>query len=265
MLKRTTRIAASLYLVLIFAVVSLFTIIFYRNDRQRMERISRNTAMFSPVLLWIMGLKYRVVEHGTKLASQDRPLIVANHVSYLDVFILAALRPTLFISSVELSRTPFLGSMSRLGGTVFVERRKNTGLRTEIQKVASILDDGFAVALFPEARTSDGSAMLPFKGALFEAAVKAKARVIPVCIRYESLDGKPLTAENRDRIVYYGGVRFFPHILRLFRHHEIQARVDVFESLGGDKSRKDLARESYGIINKCFTGQMEECRAGARR
>lgn len=247
------KILASIYLVLIFTIISLFTLIFFRDSRSRLERISKNTAMFSPILLWIMGIRINIKDHDRGRFLGDKTLIVANHISYVDVFILSAVRPMLFISSVELSKQIFIGHVSRLGGTLFVERRKNTTLRQEIEKISSVLSDGFVVSLFPEARTSDGKGVLPFKSALFEAAVKSKTDVTPVCIKYPYIDGQPFSMNNKDLIVYHGGVKFFPHIINLFRYHDIQAEVEIFPRISTKgKTRKEIVSKSYKLIEHSY-------------
>ncbi|MFO7728744.1 MAG: lysophospholipid acyltransferase family protein [Desulfonatronovibrio sp.] len=234
-------------------MVSIFTLIFFRDKKKRLERISRNTALFSPLLLKIMGISFRVRDYTSGAGLAGKSLVVANHVSYLDVFMLAAIRPMLFISSVELSRQFFVGQVSRLGGTVFVERRKNKNLREEINNIASVLDHGFTLVLFPEATTSDGSALLPFKPSLFEAAIKSGAEVVPVCIRYLKVDGQPISAVNKDRVIFHGGVRLIPHIIRLFRHHHVEVEVSVFDRIPArGRNRKELVRLTHQIISACY-------------
>lgn len=258
MLRFLFKLLASIYLVIIFAVISLLTMIFYRNKRDRLERISRNTALFSPILLRIMGVKFRVMDHTRGKGLAGRSFVVANHVSYVDVFILAAIRPMLFISSVELSNTLFVGHVSKLGGTVFVERRKYRNLRQEIGNIASVLDQGFIVVLFPEAGTSDGTALLPFRPSLFEAAIQSDSDIVPVCIRYLKIDGQNLSFLNKDHIVFHGGVKFVPHIIQLFRHHDIEAEINIFDRISTrGKSRKELVGKAYKLIFDCYPGIMK--------
>ena len=247
------KLLASIYLVIIFTVVSLMTLILFRDKKARLERISRNTALFSPLLLKIMGVKFKTVDHSHGKALDGQCLVVANHISYVDVFILAAIRPMLFISSVELSQKFFVGHISKLGGTLFVERRKNRSLREEIASIASVLDYGFAVALFPESTTSNGLEMLPFRPSLFESAIKSRADITPVCIRYLKVDGEDLNMRNKDYVVFHGGVNFAIHIMRLFRHQNIEAEICIFNRIDtAGKTRKELVRMTYNTIESCY-------------
>lgn len=253
MIRFLIKLFASIYLVIIFTVISVLTLVFFRGKKDRLERISRNTALFSPILLKLMGVSFKVKDHTLGKAFSGKSLVVANHVSYVDVFVLAAIRPMLFISSVELSGKLFVGHVSRLGGTVFVERRKYRNLRQEIQSIASVLEHGFAVVLFPEAGTSDGTALLPFRPSLFESAISSEADIVPVCIRYTKIDGRPVSMMNKDHIVFHGGVKFIPHIIQLFRHHDIEVEVSIFDRISTkDKSRKQLVRQTRGLIEDCY-------------
>ncbi|WP_028575119.1 lysophospholipid acyltransferase family protein [Desulfonatronovibrio hydrogenovorans] len=252
------KILASLYLVVIFFIVSMLTLIFYPKGEKRYARITKNTALFSPILLWIMGVKFRVRDFSQGDGLAGSGLLVANHVSYVDVFVLAAVRPMLFISSVELSRKFFVGHVSKLGGTVFVERRSYSFLRKEIGKVADIIKLGFLIALFPEARTSDGTGVLQFRPALFEAAVKSGADVIPVCLNYLKINGQSLSRENKDQVFFHGGVKFLPHIIRLFNNHDIEVEVSIFNRLPAKSgNRKELVRQSYQMIRDCYSQSMK--------
>ncbi|MCA1742587.1 MAG: hypothetical protein LC631_01345, partial [Desulfovibrionales bacterium] len=73
------KILASIYLIIIFTIISLFTLVFFRDTRARLERISKNTAMFSPILLWIMGIRINIKDHDQGRFLGDKTLIVANH------------------------------------------------------------------------------------------------------------------------------------------------------------------------------------------
>lgn len=241
-----------LALALIFLYVSSSAAIIMSSfySRRRRQRLVRNAAFFSRLALKALGVHLRVRNRGRLCKRKAGRLVVANHVSSIDILILASLKPSVFITSVELGNTPLAGIIARLGGSIFVERRRITGLRREISEIAGALKDGFTVALFPEGTTSDGEGVRPFKNSLFEAAVKTGALVIPVCITYKMIDGRQLTPYNRDRIFYYGRMNFLIHAMRLLTVRRIDAEVQILEPLkpkmGG--SRKDLSVMSHRKI-----------------
>ncbi len=101
------------------------------------------------------------------------------------------------------------------------------------------------VALFPEAQATDGTDVVPFKSAVFEAAVLANRPVIPVSIRYH--DG------NRPTIAHYGN-SFFAHIIRLLKNPRLQATVMVLQKIPAGPNRQTLATQSYRVIRDKVIG-----------
>jgi len=160
---------------------------------------------------------FRVKPAINKLSSSIKPgsLIVANHVSTIDMPLIASETKTVFVTSMEVRNSPLTGLISMIAGAIFVDRKSIKTLRNDISKIAKLLKAGINVTVFPEATSSNGSTVLPFKAALFEAARIAKAPVQPVAIKYE--DGSA--------VGYYGEMSFITHILRLFIHKNIIVQV----------------------------------------
>jgi 1-acyl-sn-glycerol-3-phosphate acyltransferase len=178
--------------------------------------------------------------------------MVSNHLSYIDVLVVSALAPSIFITSVELKNTALLGTLARLSGSIFVERRSPSGLKREIADIALALGQGLTIALFPEGTTSNGDRVHPFKNSLFDAAVRTRADIIPICFRYNRLNNERLTPENRDLVFYYGGVTFLKHFLRLLSLKSVDVEVLPLKAIKVHhlQSRKDLAAETYEAISK---------------
>ncbi|WP_291322011.1 lysophospholipid acyltransferase family protein [Desulfonatronospira sp.] len=257
-IRWTFRVFTSLSLAGVYAVLSCSIWVLFRNPLSRLNWYSRNANYLTPLMLKLMGVNVHLRDHTKGQGITPGTLVVANHLSYKDIFILSSLRPMLFISSVELSRTFFLGRMARFGGTVFVERRSPAQLHREIKSISDLLKQDFVVTLFPEAGTSDGEGLLPFKSALFQAAIEAGTRVQPVCIRYTQLDGRPVTQKQRRRVVWHRTL-FIMHILKLFFHCRIQAEVDIFSPLPAKpNSRKELVRHSFELIRDCYRQALQK-------
>ncbi len=112
-------------------------------------------------------------------------LVVANHVGYLDILALGAAVPGAFLAKAEIAGWPFLGTLARWGGTVFVDRDRPRGSRPLVQTLAARLGARDRVLLFPEAGVSpDGVGVGEFRPMLFEAAVAAGCPVTPVALCY---------------------------------------------------------------------------------
>src|SRR5690606_25499972 len=174
-------------------------------------------------------------------------LIVSNHMSYLDVIILFAYYPSLFITSVEIKNTFLLGRICKLAGCFFVERRrayrsmetKNLELQDMKQKFAQ----GFNVFLFPEGTSSDGSGILPFKGTFFQLAVDTETKVQPMCLKY--------TGSNAHIPPWYGDMTFPDHLFKLCLQREINAKLIILDEVEGNE-KMALAKQTQEMISDVY-------------
>lgn len=171
-------------------------------------------------------------------------LLLANHLSYLDIPILSTLRKARFVTSYEVRDEPVTGQIAKLGNAIFVERRNYSTLLRDIETIAETLREGETVVVFPEATTSNGE-MLPWKSSLVQAAMLVpRVQVVPIAIQYLEIDGRPVDKENRDLIYYYGRkMRFLPHFHGVFALEKVKVRVTLLPPVQG-KSRKDLTQKS---------------------
>lgn len=218
----------------------------------RFRYCSRVTSFYCRIALKILGISVFIKEKN-KLPEDRNSMYVSNHLSYIDILIIAAQKPTLFITSFEVKHTFFLGLMSALGGSLFVERRSVSGVRKDINKIAGLLADGFNICFFPEATSTNGSKILPFKSSFFEAAKKAGITIIPLCIRYPVIDNKPADHEGRDHVCFYGDMTFFPHFINLISLKRIEAELIVAEKIRPRQySRKEMAEVSYNRVLEAY-------------
>lgn len=180
-------------------------------------------------------------------------LAVANHVSYTDIIILASLDDFVFITSVEMGSNPFLGSITRKGGCLYTDRKKFVSLPKEIEKFADTIKQGFKVMLFPEGTSTNGETVKEFRKSLFQVPFLAQCPILPICIRYKSLDGKTIDMGNRDLLYWYGDMDFAPHFMKLIGRR-IEAEIEILDpvySLEG-KTRQTLSNDVYTQIRSCF-------------
>lgn len=120
----------------------------------------------------------------------DGVLVAANHVSWLDIFAMSAVYPSSFIAKQEIKSWPVLGKMGQNAGTVFINRNSRRDIEPINRAICATLQRGQNVSFFPEARTSSGLELLPFKVALFQSAIDAGAKVLAVALRYYDEAGK---------------------------------------------------------------------------
>jgi 1-acyl-sn-glycerol-3-phosphate acyltransferase len=140
---------------------------------------------WSRALLGVLGVKLEA--HAVRIAPGT--LVVANHVSWLDVMVLNTLCPASFVAKAELRRWPLLGWLLERNGTLFLKRGFNRGLGRFNAQIARRLAAGEVVVVFPEGTTSDGAALRPFGSALFEAAVRRAHPVQAFALAYRDARG----------------------------------------------------------------------------
>jgi 1-acyl-sn-glycerol-3-phosphate acyltransferase len=181
-------------------------------------------------------------------------LLVANHVSYLDVPVLGSLVDTTFVAKNEVARWPVLGVLARLHDTVFVARTRGDASR-QCRTLGQRLTAGDALVVFPEGTSSDGSRVLPFKSALFAVAERhpegADLFVQPVSIAYTRYaDGRPLIDDMRALYAWYGDMTLLDHLFMVFGLDGARVEVTFHEPLKASTfaSRKDLARRCHAIV-----------------
>jgi len=219
--------------------------------------LAKNVSFFSSLLLSLLGIHLSVRHRERLRQCAGNHLIVSNHLSSVDIAVLASLIPSVFVTSVELKNYFPLGLLALLGGSVFVERRSPAGLKKEIKTISNILRMDCSAVLFPEGTTSNGECVRPFKISLMDAAIMAKTDVLPLCLHYRRIDKRNVTAHNRDSILYYGGMPFFRHVLRLLSLKSIDVDVAPLPviSVSASLSRKQLATLTHDAISAAYRGQ----------
>lgn len=144
---------------------------------------ARRVQWWSARLLHLIGVSF-------ELQGVPRPgavLLVANHVSWLDIAVMhAACGRARFVSKADVLRWPLLGWLIASVGTLFIERERKRDAMRVLHEVAAALDRGQAVVVFPEGTTGPGPAVLPFHANLLQAAIGAQAPVQPVALRFHA-------------------------------------------------------------------------------
>jgi len=136
---------------------------------------------WSRALMTLCGVNIRVL--GTPVL--DAPVLwVANHVSWIDIFCLNHVRSTAFVAKREIRAWPVIGWLVAGAGTIFIERGNRQALRHVSEAMQQRLHCGEAVGLFPEGTTSAGFDVMPFHASLFEAAIRVRADIQPVALRF---------------------------------------------------------------------------------
>jgi 1-acyl-sn-glycerol-3-phosphate acyltransferase len=209
---------------------------------------------FCSLMLKILNIKVEFVfESKENIILQGNYLIVSNHLSYLDIIILAAYFNTCFVSSTETRQTVFLGEISYLAGCIFIERRHHRQLIKDLKQIEELLKQGSNVAVFPEATSSNGTAVLPFYPLFYKAAVNSATPILTICLNYQSINGQAITMENKDQLLWYGDMTFLPHFLNLLKTNTITVKmtaVDLIPSI--NRNTRELSAQTRDIIQMHF-------------
>ena len=136
---------------------------------------------WSADLLKLVRVELQV--HNDALIEQPA-LFVCNHMSWLDIFVLNAWQPAVFVSKAEVAAWPLLGPLISGAGTLFIEREKRRDALKVVHQLADVLRSGRSGAVFPEGTTTPGDTLLPFHANLLQAAVSAGVPVQPLALRY---------------------------------------------------------------------------------
>jgi 1-acyl-sn-glycerol-3-phosphate acyltransferase len=202
--------------------------------------------VFHRVLCWLIGLRLNVVGQ----ASGRRPVLyLANHSSWLDILVLGATLEACFVSKAEVGRWPLVGTVARLGRTVFVSRARGRTAE-ETKELRARLAAGDSVILFPEGTSSDGSRVLPFRSS-FLAVADAAASVQPVSLVYDRLGGLPACRRDRPVFAWFGDMDIATHFWRLARRSGARATVLLHEPAdpAGFPDRKVLAAAAARVVS----------------
>ncbi len=171
-------------------------------------------------------------------------LLVANHVSWLDILVLAAEAPLTFVSKSDVRHWPIIGWMAAQSGTLFLDRRGTRGLRHSMSEIEARISAGEQVVVFPEGTSTPGHDVLPFHPSLFGCAVRTDRPVQAVGIRYEAEGGVAREA------AYCGDDVFVLSLLRLLRHERsVLARIWFRDpQLVVGTSARDLAIQTQSAV-----------------
>ena len=169
-------------------------------------------------------------------------MIVANHVSWLDIFVINALHPSRFVAKAEIRAWPVLGWLAAKAGTVFIERGQRRELRQLFKNLVTSLQAGERVAFFPEGTTGAQGGLLPFHANLFEAAVDAAVPVQPYALVYTDHAGALHHAVD-----FLGEMTFAASMVEILSGPPVRARLTCLAPLRG-KARRELAQRSQDAI-----------------
>lgn len=171
-------------------------------------------------------------------------MVVANHVSWLDIFVVHSLYPSHFVAKAEIRSWPLAGWLAEKAGTVFISRGNRKDLRHIFKGLVTSLEQGERVAFFPEGTTSAQGNLLPFHANLFEAAIDAKVPVQPFALMYEDASGGV-----HPSVDFIGDTSFAESIVLILNGPPVKAKLAILPPLDTSGAhRRELAEVAHKAV-----------------
>jgi 1-acyl-sn-glycerol-3-phosphate acyltransferase len=206
------------------------------SRRQRLKRA------WSRQLLWLLGI--RVEPAGEGLASIGAGLLVGNHISFIDIFVINALLPSAFVAKSEVAQWPLIGWLARHADTVFIQRGSRKAAHRTHGQMLEALGAGRRLAIFPEGTTTAGGPPLPFHAALFQSAIDAAVPVHAVALSYHRADG------SRSEVpAYIGDISLTDCLIAVLQTTGLVAHVSLAGSFTPPlPDRRHLAHRAHQAV-----------------
>lgn len=192
--------------------------------------------------------------------GEIRGMAIANHISFLDIFVINAVTPAAFVSKDDVRRWPLIGWLCRHTDTIFLARGSRSAAQQVRETLAETLRQDRVVAVFPEGTTTDGSHVLPFHSALFQAAIDAGAPVTPVVLHYKERNGIRSAAPS-----YVGDTTLMECLWSIVMADDLGAVIEVDAPLAAaGHDRRQLAAQAHRRVSHRLTPN-HPARSGAHR
>jgi len=207
------------------------------------ERIVRR---WSRALLRIVRVQ---IEPAAGVPALGHALVAANHVSWLDIFVINAYYPCRFVAKAEIRAWPVLGWLAYKAGTVFIARGSRRELRHIFKGIVEALHDGERVAFFPEGTTARQGSPLPFHANLFEAAIDANVALQPYALSYVDAAGLPHAS-----IDYLDDTTFGQSIRMILTGPPVRARLTCLAPIDtAGAHRRELAQAAQAAVTAALS------------
>ncbi len=209
---------------------------------------SKIVRIWAFTIVKISGINLVVVDKTNNDYLLNNYMVVANHMSWLDVMLLDTLYSISFVAKAELRYWPLLNIIIKAGGTIFINRNRKRDIVPTNQKISKVLHSGRCIGLFPEGKVNNGKEILPFKAPLLEAALQSQSKIIPIVLLYFREDGK---AANE--ALYYGH-NLWQTVCNTVKAKQLTVKAFVLPEVDAHNfnSRQMLSDHLHAMMSKVF-------------
>lgn len=234
-LRRTRRIAA--LAVHIALGLTLAALVFPFLGPARRDGV---IGWWAQRLLHVLGVQRRA---ALPPALPNGALLVCNHVSWLDIYLILATRRVHFVSKSEVRRWPVVGWLAQQTGTLFLERGRRADTARINAEMHALMAEGQWVAVFPEGTTSDGRALKRFLPSLLQPAVALGCPILPAALRYRTLQGHPSTTP-----AYVDEISLWDSMMRIVSEPGLVAELVFADPITPAGHRRELAAQAERAV-----------------
>jgi 1-acyl-sn-glycerol-3-phosphate acyltransferase len=198
-------------------------------------------------LLRVIGVRLRA---GIAPSLPGGAVLVCNHVSWLDIYLIYAAQRVHFVSKAEVRQWPVAGWLAHKTGTLFIERGRRADTARINAEMRALMQSGAWVAVFPEGTTSDGRGLRRFMPSLLQPAVELNCPIVPAALRYRTLDGEPTTAP-----AYIDDISMWQSLMRIVSEPGLLAELQFGEPIPPNGHRRELAARAENAVARLLGGQ----------
>ncbi len=236
-LRLAALIVCTIPIALSLALLRLVT----RGENRRRIRSAWFSA-WSRLVVRILGGRTEV--HGTP--PRVPFFLASNHLSYLDILVLAQVAPAVFVSKAEVKHWPVIGWLTRLADTLYINRERKSDIPRANATIAAAIARGDGVALFPEGSSSESDFVMPVRPPLLEVAASNGIPVSVAALYFETRPGDP---HAHRAICYYGDMVFADHVWKLLHLRGFTVTIRFGEDPVYASDRKALAQRVRAAIH----------------
>jgi len=240
-IRTSYRGAQFLVHLVIALLICTFLPILLKRDWFRKKTGTAITQWWSKRATNILGVT--IIQQGKPFESTS--LIVSNHISFLDIIVIASTSPVIFLAKSTLRSWPVIGFIADRIGTIFIQRSNKRMIHTIKKSITTALEQKQSLVLFPEGTTTIGKTVNKFHSGLFQAAINAEKPVQPIALHYQR-NGK-----IDDTAAYVDNDNFIINLIKIMAQAKTEVQITFCDLIDSKNlNRVELASTSHNIISR---------------
>lgn len=247
-IRAVLRFLMFIAVILLYFAIAIVKYVTTSDPNKRRQKLIQNGSFVANLILKAFNVELICKQN---IPEDETSLVLGNHIGFIDIVCLIALRPAVFITSLEMKKTPVLGQIADLGGCAYVNRLNRLAIQDELKGMVDVLKQGFRVVLYPESVASNGEQVLPFKKTLIMSAGLAGKPIRPFVFNFRKVNGQPVKYEDRDSVCWYGDQTFLPAIWRSLKLDSVTCEIEFLPLIypKPDEDRTQLSLRLHAIVN----------------